>query len=113
MMSSLEMPMVDSTLKERRRQQRIRFEAPATVTARQHPHAASTKDISSRGLFFFTDTPFKDGSEIDITFTLPEKLGLPASGMVCCHGRVVRVDSTGGQYGIGVTLDRLDVVQPV
>jgi hypothetical protein len=38
---------------------------------------------------------------------LPENLGLPLSGMVCCHGRVVRSDSDGGQYGVAVQIDRL------
>jgi hypothetical protein len=109
----LDMPVAEPTGKERRSQQRIRFEAPATVSADQHTLAASTKDISIRGLFLFTDMRLKEGSEIDIIITLPEKLGLPVSGMVCCHGRVVRVDSNGGQHGIAVELDRLEVVPQV
>jgi PilZ domain-containing protein len=100
--------MTDFKLKERRGQQRIRFEAPATVTAGQHSIAASTKDISDRGLFFFTDAPFELGREFDIVLMLPEELPLPISGMVCCHGRVVRIDPCGGQqYGIAVEVDRV------
>lgn len=56
---------------------------------------------------------FNEGSNIDIMLTMPEKLGLPVSGMVCCRGRVVLVDSTGGQYGLAVKLDRLEVVPQV
>jgi len=97
--------------KERRGQQRIRFEAPATVTAGQHSIAASTKDITDRGLFFFTDARLELGSEIDIVIMLPEEVGMPLSGMVCCHGRVVRSDSGGGQYGFAVQIDRLAPVQ--
>ncbi|MGZ4832280.1 MAG: PilZ domain-containing protein [Terriglobales bacterium] len=99
--------MADSKLKERRRKQRVRLEAPATVTAGQHSIAASTKDVSDRGLFFFTDARFELGSEIDMIVMLPEEAGLPLSGMVCCHGRVLRSDSSGGQYGVAVEIDRL------
>ena len=100
--------LTDARFKERRRQQRIRFEAPATVTAGRHSIAASTKNISDQGLFFFTDARVVLGSEIDIVITLPEEVGLPLSGMVCCHGRVVRSDSGGGQqYGIAVKIDCL------
>jgi PilZ domain-containing protein len=110
---ALEIPVADPTFKERRGQQRIRFEALATVSAGQHTLAASTKDISIRGIFLLTDVRFEEGSEIDIMLALPEELGLSVSGMVRCRGRVVRVDSTGGQYGLAVKLDRLEVVAQV
>jgi DNA-binding response OmpR family regulator len=99
--------MTGSRFMERRSQQRIRFEALASVDADQHSIAASTKDISDRGLFFFTDARIELGSEIDIVVMLPEEVGLPLSGMVCCHGRVVRSDSSGGQCGVAVQIDRL------
>jgi hypothetical protein len=99
--------VAESKAKERRDHQRIRFEAPATVTGGQHRIAASTRDITHRGLFFFTDARFEIGSEIDILITLPEEVGMPVSGMVCCHGRVVRSDSGSGQYGVAVEIDRL------
>jgi hypothetical protein len=99
--------VAESKASERRDHQRIRFEAPATVTGGQHTIAASTKDITHRGLFFFTDARFEIGSEIDILITLPEEVGMPVSGMVCCHGRVVRSDSGSGQYGVAVEIDRL------
>ena len=98
--------MTDSKSKERRDRQRIPFQAPATVAAGQQSVAASTKDISDRGLFFFTDIRLEVGSEIDIVVTLPEGVGFPIGGMVCCHGRVVRSDSGGGQYGFAVKIDR-------
>jgi hypothetical protein len=98
--------LTDAKIKERRGEQRMRLEAPATVTAGQHSIAASTKDISDRGLFFFTDARLELGSEIDIVITLPEGVGFPLGGMVCCHGRVIRSDSAGGQSGVAVQIDR-------
>ena len=105
--------MSDAKFKERRERQRISFKAPATVTADQHSIAASTKDISDRGLFFFTDARIEPGSEIDLVLMLPEEVGLPVSGMVCCHGRVVRSDSGGGEYGVAVQIDRFAPVPQV
>lgn len=105
--------MTDSKSKERRNRERIRFEAPATVRAGQHSIAASTKDISERGMFFFTDARFELGSEIDMVIMLSEEVGLPLSGMVCCHGRIVRSDSGSGQYGVAVEIDRFAPVPQV
>lgn len=90
------------------------FKAPATVNAGQHSFAASIKDISAHGLFFFTDVPLKEGSEVEIVLVLPEELRLPLSGMVCGRGRAVRLEQRGGhQYGIAVKIDRLTPVQQV
>ena len=99
--------------KERRSKQRVPFEAPATVTAGQHKIAASTKDVGDQGLFFFSDARFELGSEIDLIVMLPEELRLPVSGIMCCHGRVVRSDSSGGQCGVAVQIDRFMPMQQV
>jgi hypothetical protein len=91
-----------------RREPRIPFKAPATVTVGQHSVAAHTKDITAHGLFFFTDVSLRTGAEIEIVLILPEELRLPFSGMVCGYGHVVRIErSVGQQYGIGVTIDRI------
>ena len=50
------------------------------------------------------------GSEIGIIITLPEEVGLPLSGIVCCHGRVVRSESGNGQYGIAAKIERIEGV---
>lgn len=105
--------MVDPRTPQRR-EPRIPFNAPATVTTGEHSLAASTKDISARGLFFFTDVPLSVGGGIDIVLMLPEELRLPFSGMVCAHGQVVRIERSGGQqYGIGVKIGRITPVAQV
>jgi hypothetical protein len=105
--------LTNFTFKERRSHERVRYESPATVTAGQHSIAASTKDITDRGLFFFTDARVEPGSEIDIVLMLPEEVKLPLSGMVCCRGRVVRSDSGRGQYGVAVEIDRFETVPQI
>ena len=105
--------MTNSNVNERRRRKRIPFEAPASVTADQQSMSASTKDISERGLFIFVDGAFQTGCEIDVLLTVPEGLGLDVSGVICCHGRVIRSDSVGGQHGIAVQIDRYAQVPQV
>ncbi len=103
--------MATPTFNDRRQQPRIAFKSPATITVGQHTVAASARDISASGLFFFTDVPLVAGGEIEIVLVLPEERGLPFQGMIHCHGRVVRTESSGGQqYGIGVRIESLVAV---
>jgi hypothetical protein len=90
---------------ERRNQQRILCATPATLTTGKHTIAASLKDISRRGLFFITDAFVGAGCDVSIVFVLPAGLGLPVTGMVCCSGRVVRVSSCSGQFGIAMEIE--------
>jgi hypothetical protein len=99
--------MSDPPRYERRRTRRVLFEGQATITTGDQKIVAATKDISERGLFVFTEAIVEVGNEIDILVTLPEELGLPVSGMVCCHGRVVRTERSAGECGLAVEIDRL------
>ena len=61
----------------------------------------------------FTELRFELGSELDVVFILPQDIQVPFSGMVCCHGCVVRSDSSGGQYSVAVQIDRFAPVPQV
>ena len=87
--------------------------APATIRAGQHTLAATTKDISLGGLFVFTDAAFREGTDIEVVLMLSKELGLPTSGMVCCHGKIVRTETAEGQYGIAVTIEQYGAVPQV
>jgi Tfp pilus assembly protein PilZ len=95
----------------RRRHERLQVSLPATIKVGNHAVAASTKDISVGGLFVFTDTPFRQGSEIEIVLMLPKELGLPASEMVCCHGKIVRAELSAGRCGIAAEIERFQAFQ--
>jgi hypothetical protein len=93
-----------------RRHKRHEMAAPATIRAGGHTLAATTKDISLGGLFMFTDAALRDGTDIEVVLMLPKELGLSASEMVCCHGKIVRTEIMGGQYGIAATIERFQAV---
>jgi hypothetical protein len=93
-----------------RRHERLEMTAPATIRAAGHTLAATTKDISRGGLFMVTDVALREGTDIEVVLVLPKELGLPTSGMVCCHGKIVRTETAPGRYGIAVTIERFQAV---
>ena len=50
-----------------------------------------TQDLSSRGVFFFTDAPLTEGDEIELTLRMPSEITLGESMPVRCRGRILRV----------------------
>ena len=50
-----------------------------------------TQDLSSRGVFFFTDVPLSEGAEIELTLQMPSEITLGESMPVRCRGRALRV----------------------
>lgn len=50
-----------------------------------------TQDLSSRGVFFFTDAPVTEGAEIELTLRMPSEITLGESMPVRCRGRILRV----------------------
>jgi len=57
-----------------------------------------TQDLSSRGVFLFTDAPIHEGIEIDLTLQMPSEITLGENMRVRCHGRVLRVMKSGAAY---------------
>jgi hypothetical protein len=72
-----------------------------------------TQDLSSRGVFFFTDAPLTEGFEIELTLRMPSEITLGESMPVRCRGRILRVvkpapsayiTSVGAETKIGVAV---------
>jgi hypothetical protein len=78
---------------ERRMGQRFAFNLP--VSLRQVSTTAEglgfTQDISSRGVFFFTDMALSEGAEIELTLRMPSEITLGESMRVRCRGRILRI----------------------
>lgn len=61
-----------------------------------------TQDLSSRGVFFFTDVPLEVGAEIELTLRMPSEVTLGESMPVRCRGRILRIvrpESCASQHG--------------
>ena len=78
---------------ERRVGQRFSYLLP--VSLRQLSDDAEgvgfTQDLSSRGVFFYTDAPLTEGAEIELTLRMPSEITLGESMPVRCRGRILRV----------------------
>jgi len=78
---------------ERRVGQRFQFLLP--VSLRECSSGAEglgfTQDLSSRGIFFFTEAALHEGAEIELTLNMPSEITLGATMRVRCRGRILRV----------------------
>src|SRR5215831_15440886 len=91
-----------------------RFPYHLSVSLRQPAGAVEgvgfTQDLSSRGVFFFTDVPLTEGAEIELTLRMPSEITLGESMPVRCRGRILRVvrsanpASNCGETKIGVAV---------
>lgn len=50
-----------------------------------------TQDLSSRGVFLFTDAALVEGSEIELTLRMPSEITLGDTMPVRCRGRILRI----------------------
>jgi len=94
----------------KRQYKRHKTSVPATIRMGQQTLVAITKDVSLGGLFIFTDAKLHEGADIQVVLMLPKELGLPASEMVCCHGKIVRSETIDGQHGIAAAIERFQAV---
>lgn len=78
---------------ERRAGQRFPFLLPVFVRDITSGVEARgfTQDISSRGVFFFTDAAFREGTAIELTLNMPSEITLGDNMRVRCRGSVLRV----------------------
>lgn len=78
---------------ERRAGQRFAYNLPVALyqPASGAQGLGFTQDLSSRGVFFFTDMPLAEGAEIELTLQMPSEITLGESMRVRCRGRVLRV----------------------
>ncbi len=75
----------------------------------------STRDISTRGLYFVVDQNLEPGAELDISVTLPEAITHGSEVCVKALGRVVRVecrieDQT-PRMGVAAMIERYDIIR--
>jgi hypothetical protein len=74
---------------------------------------AHTRDVSSNGVFLYTQTRVVEGSEVELVLILPPELTAGKKCWVCCHAQVLRVESQGPQFGVAAKIQRIDVLPEV
>jgi len=94
---------------ERRAAQRFDFQLPLTLrwSGGEHSGCGFTQDLSSRGVFFYTDSPLAPGDAVEIVLVMPSEITLTENTRVRCQGRVVRVadPAVGSKSGVAVQIE--------
>ncbi|MGA3089449.1 MAG: PilZ domain-containing protein [Terriglobales bacterium] len=97
----------NSSRVERRGAQRFEVHQPLAIQFAGRRVPGFIQDLSGRGIFFYAEMDLAEGSEVELTFTMPSEIALAESMPVRCRGRVLRSSaSPAGQCsGIAVQLD--------
>jgi hypothetical protein len=73
-----------------------------------------TRDLSSNGIFLYSETGMEAGSKLELVVMLPPDLGIGSGGWTLCEASVVRVEKTDGKgVGIAATLDRIELLPQI
>jgi hypothetical protein len=71
-----------------------------------------SKDVSSRGVYFFLPKDVKNGSPVEIVLTLPHEITLAGPVRVRCLGRVQRSEEEDeGRQGIVAEIERYEFLR--
>jgi hypothetical protein len=77
--------------------------------SREQDQAAETRDLSERGLFVFTNLPVESASDLELVLMLPPEITKDTPTLVCCHGKVVRVEKAKNKRtGVAVSINRIE-----
>ena len=92
---------------ERRSGQRFQLHLPLAIHVNGKAVPGFTQDVSSRGLFLYTEAQLVEGAAVELTFTMPSEITLGENMRVRARGRVLRADSSqaGPRTGVAVQLD--------
>ena len=100
---------------DRRNVQRFHLKLPLTVkcgTEAVDKVSTATKDVSSRGVYFFLPKDVSQGAAVEIVMTLPNELTLAGPVQVRCLGRVHRSEKLdSGELGVVATIDRYEFLR--
>jgi len=102
------------TSNERRSHERAPVRVPVKVRYGGEEHGGLTRDLSSSGIFLYSESAMKPGSKLELVIMLPAELGLGGGGWTLCQASVVRVEkSEGKSVGIAATLDRIAMLPEI
>ena len=102
---------------DRRNVQRFQLKLPLTVRYGQESGAddkvsTATRDVSSRGVYFFLPKDVTEGAPVEIVMTLPNELTLAGPVQVRCLGHVHRFEKLdSGELGVVATIERYEFLR--
>jgi|SRR5271154_6745641 len=101
---------------DRRSRNRVVTRLPVRVrsTAAHAVSSAQTRDVSTNGIFLYTDSQMVVGANVELVLILPPELTSGERSWVCCHARVLRVEQgSGSGFGVAAEIQRMDVLPEI
>ena len=100
---------------ERRSGQRIPVQTAVKVRKLDGTESPGlTRDLSSNGIFLYSEGGMAEGSKLELVVMLPPELGVGMGGWALCQASVVRVEHGDGRgVGIAATLDRIELLPQI
>ena len=101
---------------ERRSLRRLVTRLPVDV--RSHPDSAElkahTRDVSTNGVFLYTESRMAEGTRVELVLILPPELTSGEKCWVCCQAKVVRVEEGPGRgFGVAAEIQRVDILPEI
>ena len=102
---------------EKRSRQRIPVRLPVSIKSDDGSvqETAHTRDLSSAGVFLYSDSQISEGADFEMVLVLPAELTFGERRWVCCQASVVRVDNQPehGNFGIAAKIRRFEVLPEI
>lgn len=99
---------------ERRSRQRTPVQVPVKLRHQGAEHEGVTRDLSSSGIFLYSETQIRAGSKLELVIMLPPDTGLGPGGWTLCQASVLRVEEIGAKgIGIAATFDRVALLPEI
>lgn len=101
---------------ERRSRQRVVTRLPVEVRngSNSSEVAGHTRDLSSNGVFLYSESRMAEGSDVELVLILPPEITAGEKCWVCCHARVLRVEQGAGkEFGIAAEIRRMDILPEI
>ena len=97
---------------ERRARARVAVNVPVKVRgANGDQIEATTRDLSTTGVFMYSQSALEAGSKLELVLLLPKELGIGRGGWALCQASVVRVEAgKGDRIGVAAALDRIELL---
>ncbi len=100
---------------DRRNVQRFQLKLPLIVrwsSESKGEAATETRDVSSRGVYFYLPEAVEAGAPIEIVMTLPNEITLAGPVRVRCLGKVNRTEhEEAGRLGVVATIERYEFLR--
>jgi hypothetical protein len=99
---------------DRRSRARVVAKLPVRVTAANAELSAQTRDVSTNGIFLYTNSWMVEGSDVELVLILPPELTFGEKCWVCCHARILRVEQgPGTDFGVAAEIKRMDILPEI